>query len=168
MKLIECVPNFSEGRDRVFIDSLKNIVNNHENVFLLDIDPGADTNRTVLTFAGKPDDVINNLGNKYIDKWNAQMNCKTNDAGCFIGPTLLDDVLDKYSFTPLGGLSVLPDIRGQLEVLPGEVIGEPTEIDPFRVSEQDRQKSIKEALALSGIEDCSTRECTHRERAEWN
>ena len=58
MKLIECVPNFSEGRDRVFIDSLKNIVNNHENVFLLDIDPGADTNRTVLTFAGKPDNVI--------------------------------------------------------------------------------------------------------------
>ena len=33
MKLIECVPNFSEGRDRVFIDSLKNIVNNHDNVF---------------------------------------------------------------------------------------------------------------------------------------
>ena len=56
MKLIECVPNFSEGRDRVFIDSLKNIVNNHENVFLLDIDPGADTNRTVLTFAGQPDE----------------------------------------------------------------------------------------------------------------
>ena len=58
MKLIECVPNFSEGRDKGFIDSLKNIVNNHENVFLLDIDPGADTNRTVLTFAGNPDDVI--------------------------------------------------------------------------------------------------------------
>jgi len=59
MKLIECVPNFSEGKNNVFIDGLKNIVNNSDNVHFLDIDPGIDTNRTVLTFIGEPDSVIN-------------------------------------------------------------------------------------------------------------
>ena len=59
MKLIECVPNFSEGRDPNFINTLKSIVNNSDNVTLLDVDPGADTNRTVLTFIGSPNAVVN-------------------------------------------------------------------------------------------------------------
>ncbi len=59
MKLIECVPNFSEGKDDIFINELKSIVINSEDVHFLDIDPGADTNRTVLTFIGEPDSVIN-------------------------------------------------------------------------------------------------------------
>ena len=59
MRLIECVPNFSEGKDIVFIKELQNIVNNAENVHFLDVDPGADTNRTVLTFIGEPNAVIN-------------------------------------------------------------------------------------------------------------
>jgi len=59
MKLIECVPNFSEGRDQNFIDNLKLIVDKSDNVNLLDIDPGVDTNRTVLTFIGQPNDVVN-------------------------------------------------------------------------------------------------------------
>ena len=58
MKLIECVPNFSEGKDSSFVNELKNIVVNSENVHFLDIDSGADTNRTVLTFAGEPSFVI--------------------------------------------------------------------------------------------------------------
>jgi len=59
MRLIECVPNFSEGKDNTFINELKNIVNTSENVHFLDIDPGVDTNRTVLTFIGEPNAVIN-------------------------------------------------------------------------------------------------------------
>tara|TARA_B100001142_G_scaffold65922_1_gene65500 strand:- start:16450 stop:18126 length:1677 start_codon:yes stop_codon:yes gene_type:complete len=58
MKLIECVPNFSEGKDNSFVNELKNIVINSENVHFLDIDPGSDTNRTVLTFVGEPSFVI--------------------------------------------------------------------------------------------------------------
>ena len=58
MKIIECVPNFSEGRNKVFINELKTIVINSENVHFLDIDPGYDTNRTVLTFIGEPESVI--------------------------------------------------------------------------------------------------------------
>ncbi len=59
MKLIECVPNFSEGNNQDFIAGIKNIVENSKNVKLLDIDAGRDTNRTVLTFIGEPNDVIN-------------------------------------------------------------------------------------------------------------
>ena len=58
MKLIECVPNFSEGRNKNFINDIKSIVNSSDHVHLLDIDPGADTNRTVLTFVGKPENVV--------------------------------------------------------------------------------------------------------------
>ena len=58
MKLIECVPNFSEGKDKQVINSLKSIIDNNENVYLLDIDAGVDTNRTVVTFIGEPNDVI--------------------------------------------------------------------------------------------------------------
>ena len=57
-QLIECVPNISEGRDLDKINSIANIVETVEGVKLLDIDPGAATNRTVITFVGEPDKVI--------------------------------------------------------------------------------------------------------------
>jgi glutamate formiminotransferase/formiminotetrahydrofolate cyclodeaminase len=52
MKLIECVPNFSEGRDRVIIDAITGEIAAVPGVMLLDVDPGAATNRTVVTFIG--------------------------------------------------------------------------------------------------------------------
>ena len=53
-KLIECVPNISEGRDRGIIDAVTAVIGEVEGVRLLDVDPGADTNRTVITFIGPP------------------------------------------------------------------------------------------------------------------
>tara|TARA_Y100001968_G_scaffold274029_1_gene266953 strand:- start:3649 stop:5322 length:1674 start_codon:yes stop_codon:yes gene_type:complete len=58
MKLIECVPNFSEGRNKDTINQITSEISSVSNVKLLDVDPGKDTNRTVVTFAGHPDDVI--------------------------------------------------------------------------------------------------------------
>jgi glutamate formiminotransferase/formiminotetrahydrofolate cyclodeaminase len=52
MKLIECVPNFSEGRDRSIIDKITREIEATEGAALLDVDPGAATNRTVVTLAG--------------------------------------------------------------------------------------------------------------------
>ena len=49
-KLIECVPNFSEGRDLDKIDGIVDIMSNVDQVTILDVDPGADTNRTVVTW----------------------------------------------------------------------------------------------------------------------
>lgn len=52
--LVECVPNFSEGRDRAKIDAIANAIRSVSGVALLDVDPGYDTNRTVYTFVGAP------------------------------------------------------------------------------------------------------------------
>lgn len=57
-KLIECVPNFSEGRDMAIIDRITQEIEGVEGVKLLDVDPGKATNRTVVTFVGTPDEVI--------------------------------------------------------------------------------------------------------------
>lgn len=57
-KLVECVPNISEGRDRRVIDEIVRQAAETEGVTLLDVDPGADTNRTVITFVGEPDAVV--------------------------------------------------------------------------------------------------------------
>src|SRR6059058_2816355 len=54
-KLIECVPNFSEGRDEKIIRQITDAIKSAEGVSLLDVDPGATTNRTVVTFVGSPD-----------------------------------------------------------------------------------------------------------------
>ena len=57
-QLIECVPNISEGRDQEKINTIANIVETVEGVKLLNLDPGKATNRTVITFVGEPQQVI--------------------------------------------------------------------------------------------------------------
>ncbi|HPE36668.1 MAG TPA: glutamate formimidoyltransferase [Spirochaetales bacterium] len=57
-KLVECVPNFSEGRDKAVIDAIARDIASVPGVTLLDVDPGSDTNRTVYTFVGEPDAVV--------------------------------------------------------------------------------------------------------------
>ena len=57
-QIIECVPNISEGRDEKVIAEVSQIVETVDGVSLLDVDPGAATNRTVITFVGEPQPVI--------------------------------------------------------------------------------------------------------------
>ena len=57
-QLIECVPNISEGRDEQKIQAIAGVVETVEGVRLLDVDPGKATNRTVITFVGEPENVI--------------------------------------------------------------------------------------------------------------
>ena len=57
-QLIECVPNFSEGRDMNIIKQITDQIESVEGVKLLDVDPGKATNRTVVTFVGEPQPVI--------------------------------------------------------------------------------------------------------------
>jgi len=57
-QLIECVPNISEGRDMNKINAIAAVVETVEGVKLLDVDPGKATNRTVITFVGEPEKVI--------------------------------------------------------------------------------------------------------------
>ena len=57
-QLIECVPNFSEGRDTEVIKSITDAIEKVPGIKLLDVDPGQATNRTVVTFVGEPDAVV--------------------------------------------------------------------------------------------------------------
>ena len=57
-RLIECVPNFSEGRDMQVIAQITSEIEKISGVKLLNVDPGAATNRTVVTFVGEPDQVV--------------------------------------------------------------------------------------------------------------
>ena len=57
-KIIECVPNFSEGRNKEVIKQITDEVERVKGVKLLDVDPGEATNRTVVTFVGEPQQVV--------------------------------------------------------------------------------------------------------------
>lgn len=56
-KIVECVPNFSEGRDKSILDQIVAEINSVEGSQVVDVDMGADTNRTVVTFFGSPESV---------------------------------------------------------------------------------------------------------------
>src|SRR5574344_2134238 len=58
-RIIECVPNFSEGRNMQVIKQITDVIEQYEGVKLLDVDPGYATNRTVVTFVGEPEEVVN-------------------------------------------------------------------------------------------------------------
>lgn len=57
-KIVECVPNFSEGRNKETIDAIADAIEKTSGCTLLDVDPGRSTNRTVYTFVGEPEAVV--------------------------------------------------------------------------------------------------------------
>ena len=57
-RIIECVPNFSEGRNKAVIQQITSAIEAVDGVKLLDVDPGEATNRTVVTFVGEPEAVL--------------------------------------------------------------------------------------------------------------
>ena len=56
-RIMECVPNYSEGRDKTVINQIADAIGSVSAVKVLNVDPGADANRTVITFAGEPEAV---------------------------------------------------------------------------------------------------------------
>ena len=57
-KIVECVPNFSEGRNAATIQAIAGAIQSVKNVTLLNVDPGEDFNRTVYTFVGPPEAIL--------------------------------------------------------------------------------------------------------------
>jgi glutamate formiminotransferase/formiminotetrahydrofolate cyclodeaminase len=58
MRLVECVPNFSEGRDRAVLDAIVDAIRGVEGAVVLDVDPGVAAHRTVLTFVAPPEAAV--------------------------------------------------------------------------------------------------------------
>jgi glutamate formiminotransferase / formiminotetrahydrofolate cyclodeaminase len=92
-KIVECVPNFSEGKDKAIIQAIAAAIQTVSDVKLLNIDPGADFNRTVYTFVGKPEDVL-----------------EAAFQAAKIGISLIDMTEHKGEHARMGALDVMPFI----------------------------------------------------------
>jgi len=92
-KIVECVPNFSEGRDKSVIDAISAAIKAVDGVKLLNVDRGADFNRTVYTFVGEPESVL-----------------EAAFQAAKIGVALIDMTKHKGEHARMGALDVVPFI----------------------------------------------------------
>ncbi len=121
MKLVECVPNVSEGRDRRVIDAIGAAIAAVEGVRLLDVDPGAATNRTVFTFVGPPD-AVGEAAFRVVEKAAALIDMRAHRGA---HPRL--GAADVCPFVPLGGTSMAEcvDLARRVGRRVGEDLGIP-------------------------------------------
>lgn len=92
-KIVECVPNFSEGKDKSIINAIAAAVESVEGVKLLNVDPGEDFNRTVYTFVGEPEHVL-----------------EAAFQAAKVGVSLIDMRFHKGEHARMGALDVMPFI----------------------------------------------------------
>ena len=92
-KIVECVPNFSEGRDKSVIEAISSAIKAVDGVKLLNVDPGEDFNRTVYTFVGEPKPVL-----------------EAAFQAARIGVALIDMTKHKGEHARMGALDVMPFI----------------------------------------------------------
>jgi glutamate formiminotransferase/formiminotetrahydrofolate cyclodeaminase len=93
MKIVECVPNFSEGRDKSVIGAIAGAIKAVDGVKLLNVDPGSDFNRTVYTFVGEPEVVL-----------------EASFQAAKVGISLIDMTRHKGEHARMGALDVVPFI----------------------------------------------------------
>lgn len=92
-KIVECVPNFSEGKDKSIINAIAAAIESVEGVKLLNVDPGEDFNRTVYTFVGEPEPVL-----------------EAAFQAAKVGVSLIDMRFHKGEHARMGALDVMPFI----------------------------------------------------------
>ena len=150
MKLVECVPNFSEGRDLTKISAITKEIESTPKVKLLDVDPGDSTNRTVVTFIGTPESV-KEAAFKAIKKAAEVIDMsKHSGAHSRIGAT------DVCPFVPVAGVTMEDCIQLAREL--GERVGRELGI-PVYLYEEAAQKPDRKNLATirvgqyEGLED---------------
>jgi glutamate formiminotransferase/formiminotetrahydrofolate cyclodeaminase len=134
-KIVECVPNFSEGRDRSVLDAITAEISSTDGAQLLDVDPGADTNRTVVTIAGNPDGVVE-AAFKAIQKA-AELIDMSQHQGAHprMGAT------DVCPFVPVSGLTMedCAELARRLGERVGRELGIPIYLYEFAASRPERQ-----------------------------
>lgn len=97
--IVECVPNFSEGKDKAVIQAIAAAITSVENVQLLNIDPGVDFNRTVYTFVGEPEAVLEAAFQA------AKIGTALIDMQCHTGEHARMGALDVIPFIPIKGVT---------------------------------------------------------------
>lgn len=139
MKLVECVPNFSEGKDLDKINAITREIESTSNVFLLDVDPGETTNRTVVTFIGTPESVLE-AAFKAIKKASELIDMREHQgAHSRIGAT------DVCPFVPVTGVTMDDCVKMAHEL--GKKVAEELKI-PVYLYEEAAQKEIRKNLAV--------------------
>lgn len=139
MKIIECVPNVSEGRDRAVLDRLAEAIREVDGVELLDVDPGQETNRTVFTFVGGPDAVAEAAFRL------AQAAARLIDMTRHHGAHARMGALDVCPFVPVGGGATMDDCIAIARRV-GERIGTELEV-PVYLYEEAATRPERRSLA---------------------
>lgn len=137
--LIECVPNFSEGKDKALIKQITDEIEKIDGVRLLDVDPGPDMNRTVVTFMGSPDGVKEAAFNS-IKKASELIDMRTHKGS---HPRM--GATDVCPFVPVSGITTEECVELSKEV--AKRVGEELEI-PIYLYEKSAQTPERENLAI--------------------
>lgn len=149
-KIVECVPNFSEGRNSEIIEKIAYAIRNTSGCSLLDVDPGKSTNRTVYTFVGEPQDVLNGAINAA--KIARQLINMQNHSGEH--PRM--GVLDVCPFIPVSNVTMEECVKlsKQFGKRLADEIGVPVYLYEY-ASEQDYRKRLPDIRAgeYEGLKD---------------
>lgn len=141
-QLIECVPNISEGRDLNKINEIAKTVETVDGVKLLDIDPGAATNRTVITFVGEPKNVVE-AAFLLIKKANELIDMRTHQ-----GEHPRFGATDVCPLVPISGIS-LEETAEYAKKL-GERVGKELEIPVYlyeKAASEEKRKNLANCRA---------------------
>jgi len=137
--LIECVPNFSEGRDSDIIKQITDEIEKIEGVKLLDVDPGPDMNRTVVTFIGSPEGVKQAAFNSI------KKAAELIDMSVQTGSHPRMGATDVCPFVPVSGITIEECVELSKEV--AKRVGEELNI-PVYLYEKSAQTPERENLAI--------------------
>ncbi|MBS3741403.1 MAG: glutamate formimidoyltransferase [Candidatus Cloacimonetes bacterium] len=138
-KIVECVPNFSEGRDKEIIGKIADSVRAVEGAKLLDVDPGEATNRTVFTFVGTPEG-IKEAAFQAIKTGSELIDMREHE-----GEHARMGACDVCPFVPVGGVDIDDCVRISREV--GKRVAEELNI-PIYLYEHSRTKPDRKNLAV--------------------
>jgi len=139
-KLIECVPNFSEGVNSAKIQSIVEAIKVIQGVTVLDVDPGKDTNRTVVTFVGNPESVLE-AAFQGIKKASELIDMSQhNGTHPRMGAT------DVCPIIPISGVSIEECIEYSLKL--GERVGQDLKIPVFLYEKSAREPSRKNLATI--------------------
>ncbi len=135
MKLVECVPNFSEGRDMATIEKITEEIQATDGVKLLDVDPGKDTNRTVVTLIGTPDAVVEAAFRAIARAAEVIDMSKHTGAHARMGAT------DVCPFVPVSGVTMedCAELARKLGIRVGEELGIPVYLYEHAASKPERR-----------------------------
>jgi len=138
-KVIECVPNFSEGRDLAIIKQITDVIESVQGIRLLDVDPGESTNRTVVTFIGEPEPV------KEAAFRAVQKAAELIDMSTHLGEHSRFGATDVCPFVPVSGATMedCAEIARQVGQRIGEELGIPVYLYEHAASIPERQNLAK-------------------------